>query len=83
MSYSRFAAMIATSTVVMFGLMYVNTFALDHVWYSQTRTWMALVMGAAMTCVMLSFMWRMYKNRTANIVILIISVSISAHPHDP
>ena len=30
MSYSRFAAMVATSTVVMFGLMYLNTFALDQ-----------------------------------------------------
>lgn len=28
MKYSRFAAMIATSTVVMFGLMYLNTYAL-------------------------------------------------------
>lgn len=37
MSYGRFAAMIATSTVVMFGLMYLNTYALSHVEYSQTR----------------------------------------------
>ena len=29
MSYGRFAAMIATSTVVMFGLMYLNTYALE------------------------------------------------------
>jgi hypothetical protein len=38
MSYARFATMILTSTVVMFGLMYLNTYALDHVFYSQTRT---------------------------------------------
>lgn len=38
MGYARFAAMIATSTVVMFVLMYLNTYALDHVFYSQTRT---------------------------------------------
>ena len=31
MSYWRFAAMIATSTVVMYGLMYLNTYALEHV----------------------------------------------------
>lgn len=31
MSYGRFAAMIAVSTVIMFGLMYLNTFALDHI----------------------------------------------------
>lgn len=34
MKYSRFAAMIATSTAVMFGLMYLNTYALDHVFFS-------------------------------------------------
>lgn len=45
MGYGRFAAMIATSTVVMFGLMYLNTYALSHVFYSQTRTWMAIYMG--------------------------------------
>jgi len=71
MSYLRFSAMIAASTVVMFGLMYLNTYALDHVTFSQTRMWMALVMGAAMAVVMLAFMWGMYKNRGANIAILV------------
>ncbi|PXW67390.1 hypothetical protein C7451_13112 [Blastomonas natatoria] len=33
MTYTRFLAMIATSTVVMFGLMYLNTYALDHIFY--------------------------------------------------
>ena len=51
MSYRRFAAMIATSTVVMFALMYLNTFALEHVFWSQTRMWMALLMGATMAVV--------------------------------
>lgn len=57
MAYRRFAAMIATSTVVMFGLMYLNTYRLDHVAYSQTRTWMAVVMGAAMAIIMIGFIW--------------------------
>lgn len=48
MGFGRFAAMIATSTVVMSGLMYLNTYALSHVEFSQTRGWMAVVMGAAM-----------------------------------
>ncbi|WP_223252483.1 hypothetical protein [Paracoccus mutanolyticus] len=59
--------MIATSTIVMFGLMYLNTYAWDHIHYSQTRTWMAVVMGAVMAIIMLSFMWGMYKNRGLNI----------------
>ena len=76
MSYARFAAMIATSTVVMFVLMYFNTYALDHVWFSQTRLWMALVMGAAMAVVMLAFMLRMYTNRRLNVAIAVAAAVI-------
>ena len=43
--YARFGAMIATSTIVMLGLMYLNTLQLDHVFFSETRTYMAIVMG--------------------------------------
>jgi hypothetical protein len=69
MSYARFGAMILTSTVVMFGLMYLNTYAFDHVWFSQTRGWMALVMGTTMAIVMLGFMFAMYPSRAANLAI--------------
>lgn len=68
--YLRFGLMIATSTVVMFGLMYLNTFQLDHVFFSETRTYMALVMGATMAIVMLLFMPGMYKNHRLNMGIL-------------
>lgn len=78
MSYIRFGAMIATSTVVMFGLMYLNTWALDHVWFSQTRAWMALVMGATMAVVMLSFMLSMYADAKANAAIYLGSVLVFA-----
>ncbi|MGK7869960.1 DUF305 domain-containing protein [Falsiroseomonas sp. E2-1-a20] len=71
MSYLRFGAMILTSTVVMFGLMYLNTYAMDHVTFSETRAWMALVMGGAMAIIMLAFMWGMYRNRAAIIGILV------------
>ncbi len=53
MSYARFGAMIATSTVVMFALMYLNVYAIDHVFYSETMMWMAIYMGATMAIVML------------------------------
>ena len=66
-AYLRFGAMIATSTVVMFGLMYLNTYALDHVRFSETRTYMALLMGASMAIVMLAFMLHMHQNRLLNI----------------
>lgn len=71
MSYARFGAMIATSTIIMFGVMYLNTYALDHVFYSQTRTWMALAMGGIMAAIMMLFMRGMYRNDRANIAIIL------------
>lgn len=65
--YAKFAAMIGTSTLVMFGLMYLNTYQLDHVFFSETRAYMALVMGATMAIIMLAFMLRMYTNRNTNV----------------
>ena len=76
MKYSRFATMIATSTVVMFVLMYLNTYALDHVWFSQTRAWMALVMGAAMAVIMLAFMLEMYASTRANLVVIATAIVV-------
>ena len=76
--YWKFAAMIATSTVVMFGLMYLNTYALDHVWFSETRLYMAFDMGASMAVVMLGFMLNMYKNTRVNIAIFAGSVAVFA-----
>lgn len=78
MSYARFAAMIVTSTIVMFGLMYLNTYALDHVTFSETRTYMALLMGAVMAIVMLAFMLSMYQNKAANIAIFVGALVVSA-----
>ncbi|MFN3505959.1 MAG: DUF305 domain-containing protein [Allorhizobium sp.] len=78
MSYTRFAAMIVTSTVVMFALMYLNTYALEHVTYSQTRTWMALMMGAVMAMIMMGFMASMYRNQRINAAIIAGSVVVFA-----
>ena len=78
MSYARFGAMIVTATIIMFGLMYLNNYALDHVWFSQTRAWMAVVMGAVMAVVMLAFMLNMYKSSRANLVILGLSIVLFA-----
>ena len=78
MKYLRFAAMIATSTVVMFGLMYLNTYQLNHIYFSETRAYMALVMGATMAVIMLGFMLGMYKNRRVNIGIFAGSIAVFA-----
>jgi len=74
--YARFGAMIATSTVVMFGLMYLNTYQLDDIFFSETRAYMALVMGATMVVIMLGFMLGMYSNRRVNIGIFVGSAVV-------
>lgn len=78
MSYWRFAAMIATSTVIMYGLMYLNTYALEHVLWSETRLWMALLMGATMAVIMLSFMLSMYSKRRVNLALYAGSIVMFA-----
>ncbi len=75
MGYGRFLSMIVTSTVAMFGLMYLNTYAMDHVFFSQTRMWMALYMGGVMAIIMLAFMLGMYSNRKVNLAILRVQLS--------
>lgn len=74
--YARFGAMIVTSTVVMFGLMYLNVFQPDHIFFSETRLFMALIMGATMSVIMLAFMQDMYKNRSVNMGIYVASVAL-------
>jgi hypothetical protein len=68
--YRRFAAMIGTSTAIMYGLMYLNTYATDHLYWSETRAYMALIMGSTMAVVMLLFMLHMYRNKAVNVAIL-------------
>ena len=76
MTYSRFLATIAVSTVAMFVMMYLSTYAWGHVWFSQTRAWMALYMGGGMAIVMLAAMWGMFPDRTANITGLVLAALI-------
>ncbi len=70
--------MIATSVLVMFGLKYTSTYALGHVQFSETRTYMALLMGGAMAIVMLLFMIGMYRNTRLNAAIVLGSLVLMA-----
>lgn len=72
--YGKFLGMISVSTVLMFGMMYLNVYKIDHIFFSQTRFFMALMMGAIMAITMLSFMWKMYDNKRVNITILFVSI---------
>jgi peptidoglycan/LPS O-acetylase OafA/YrhL len=80
-NYGRFGLMVLTSTIIMLILMYFNVYSIDHVFFSETRLYMALIMGGVMAIVMLAFMQKMYTNKKMNIGIyagsaLLIAVSL-------
>ncbi len=76
--YVRFGLMIATSTLVMFILMYLNTYAWEHVFFSETRVYMAILMGATMAVIMLAYMLGMYSNAMLNVTIFAGAVIVFA-----
>jgi hypothetical protein len=70
MSWSRFAAMIATSVAVMFPLMYQLVYSSDHITFSLNRLVASLVMGCVMAVIMLGFMWKMYEGKQTKIAVV-------------
>lgn len=74
--YSRLLAMVATSTVAMFLLSYLNSYSTDHLFFSETRAYMALLMGGVMAVIMLLFMLATHTDRRKNTAILLGSAVI-------
>ncbi len=68
--YVRFGLMILMSSVVMYVVMYLNTYSIDHVYWSWTRFFMTMMSAATMTVIMLGFMLGMYRNRRVNAAIV-------------
>lgn len=76
--YLRFGGMIVTAMGVMYALTYVNTYAFDHVSWSEMRLYMTLLMGASMAVIMLAFMWKMHTNLKVNAAIVVVAVGAFA-----
>lgn len=66
--------MIVTAAVLMYAFTYLNTFAWDHLSFSEERVYMTLTMTAMMAVVMLSFMLTMLNKRWLNLGIYAGSV---------
>ena len=69
-SYARFSAMIATAIVTMLVLMYLSTYPLNTALFNETRVYVALMMGAALAIILLSFLRPMYPDRRVNVAII-------------
>jgi len=60
--------MMLTSFIMMYGIMFLNIFEIDHLYFSTTRTYMTLLMVAPLAISMLLFMWKIYDNRRMNLI---------------
>lgn len=72
--YTTFIIMLAASFIAMYITMYLNTYEIDHIYFSVTRFYMACLGISAMAVIMWFFMRRMYQNKKKNIAILLGSV---------
>ena len=73
-NYTKFIGMLAASFIAMYITMYLNTYAIDHVYFSLTRFYMSCLGIAAMAIIMFVAMRGMYQNKKKNIAIVLGSI---------
>lgn len=73
-NYTKFVGMLAASFIAMYITMYLNTYAIDHVYFSLTRFYMSCLGIAAMAIIMFVAMRNMYQNKKKNIAIVLGSI---------
>ena len=73
-NYTKFAMMLGASFVAMYITMYLNTYEIDHVYFSLTRFYMSCLGISAMAVIMWAFMRKMYQDKKKNMVILVGSL---------
>ena len=76
--YTKFVIMLAASFVAMYITMYLNTYSIDHVYFSLTRFYMTCLGIAAMALIMFFTMRKMYHNKNKNIAIVVGSILLFA-----
>jgi uncharacterized protein (DUF305 family) len=75
-NYSKFASMLLISFIIMYAVMFLNIYEVDHFYLSLTRTYMTLLMVSPMAILMLVMMPMMYKNKRKNTIIMISSITV-------
>lgn len=75
-NYTKFVLMLAASFIAMYITMYLNTYEIDHVYFSLTRFYMSCLGIAAMAVIMFVAMRKMYQNKKKNVAILAGSLAL-------
>ncbi|WP_260842546.1 DUF305 domain-containing protein [Paenarthrobacter nicotinovorans] len=69
--YLKFALILLISLALMWVLSMSMIRSIDHFYFNLSNFWMALLMVSAMAIVMIIGMWSMFKNRKANVAMLV------------
>jgi cation transport ATPase len=69
--YLKFALILLISLALMWVLSMSMIRSIDHFYFNLSNFWMALLMVSGMAIVMIIGMWSMFKNRKANIAMLV------------
>lgn len=77
-NYTKFVIMLAGSFIAMYVTMYLNSYQIDHVYFSLTRVYMTCLGIAAMALIMFFTMRKMYQNKKKNIAIVLGSILLFA-----
>ena len=75
-NYTKFVVMLAASFIAMYITMYLNTYAIDHVYFSLTRFYMSCLGISAMAIIMFVAMRNMYKDKKKNMAIIVGSIAL-------
>ncbi|HKL24443.1 MAG TPA: DUF305 domain-containing protein [Candidatus Nanoarchaeia archaeon] len=74
--YKKFFVMLIISFFIMYVVMFLNVDSLNHIYFSMTRFYMALLMVAPMGIIMLFMMKGRFNNKRLNRIILISGIVI-------
>lgn len=69
--YVKFGVILLVSLGLMWVLSMSMVRSIDHFYFNLSNFWMALLMVSAMAIVMILGMWSMFKNKWANIAMLV------------
>ncbi|MBC7426098.1 MAG: DUF305 domain-containing protein [Bacteroidia bacterium] len=69
--YRKFYLMLGLSFIAMYFTMYLNTYSIDHVYFSMTRFYMACLGISVMGIIMFLVMKGMYNNSKKNTTIIV------------
>src|SRR4051812_19340149 len=77
-NYGTFILMLVISFIIMYGVMFLNVEETSHIYLSNTRAYMAMLMVSPMALVMLLLMRKMYPDKKKNAVIIVLSLVLFA-----